>query len=261
MRFANALDALYQAPLDEFIAERKKLAAELDKSEAKQLLARRRPPISAWVVNQLWWHARDAFDALMGSAEKLRKGDMKASAAHRDAIAKLRARASAILKDAGHAPTEGTLRRVTTTLSALAVSGWEPDEPGTLSEDRDPPGFAAFGVGPDTDETPVKHVAKLPHKAHPKKHDGHDELEQQRAAKRAAEQEEKRRAEAERKRIAAERHRVEAALRTAKAELRDREHTVKQQEKQLEAARDAVDDAQKIVDGLTEKLESLERVN
>jgi hypothetical protein len=261
-RFDDAVKELYQAPLHDFIAERKRLADELkrsgDAADAKRLLTRRRPPISAWVVNQLWWHARDAFDALLSSAEKLRDGDMKATAAHRDAIAKLRARASAILKDAGHPPTESTLRRVTTTLSALAVAGgFDPDPPGALTDDRDPPGFAAFGITGDLEAAPPAHAhAKLP-----EQHAHHAHDEHARAAKRAAEQEEKRRAEAERKRIAAERHRLEAALRTAKGDLHARDREVKHLEKQLEAAREAVEDAQKIVDGLEAKLDTLDRGN
>src|SRR5439155_8348126 len=94
-----------------------------------------------------WWHARDAFDRMMETAEKLRKGHTDADKPHREAIAKLRARAATILKDAGHAASEGVLRRVTTTLSAIAAAGgWEPSDPGTLADDLDPPGFGALGL-------------------------------------------------------------------------------------------------------------------
>jgi hypothetical protein len=157
----NALAELYQVPLAQFVAERKRLAKE---SGDKTLLKRRRPTISAWVVNQLWWHARDAFDRMMETAEKLRKGDAASDKPHRDAIAKLRARASTMLGDAGHAPTEGVLRRVTTTLSAIAAAGgWEPSEPGTLADDLDPPGFGAVGLS-----LPTPPPAPKPH--HPKPH-------------------------------------------------------------------------------------------
>lgn len=140
----NAVAELYQVPLDQFVAERKRLAKE---SGDRSLLARRRPTISAWVVNQLWWHARDAFDRMMETAEQIRKGDVSADRPHRDAIARLRQRASAVLKDAGHAPTEGVLRRVTTTLSAIAAAGsWQGHEPGALPDDLDPPGFGAVGL-------------------------------------------------------------------------------------------------------------------
>lgn len=151
MRYDDAVASLFQAPLDQFVAERKQLAGELkaagDKAGAAKLAKLARPPISAWVVNQLWWHARDAFDALFETAQRLRDGKLEATAAHREAIAKLRARAAAILSDAEHGAIDATLRRVTQTLSALAATGgWDPDVPGALSADREPPGFEAIGI-------------------------------------------------------------------------------------------------------------------
>ncbi|HUS28521.1 MAG TPA: hypothetical protein VMZ53_08430 [Kofleriaceae bacterium] len=269
MKYDAALAELYQAPLEQFIAERKRLVGELkaagDKTGARVLGTRAKPPVSAWVTNQLWWHARDAFDDLMKSADKLRKGQLAASGEHRDAIAKLRKRATAMLEQAGHGATESTLRRVATTLSAIAASGtWDPDEPGTLSTDRDPPGFEAVGIpsGP-IDAPPPKPEPKheKPHK--PAKHDKHaeksskDELEELRERKRAEEQAEKKRAEDEKKRINAEKHRLESALRTAKAELHDRERDAKQLEKQLHAATEKVSDAQEVVDEIEKQLGEL----
>ncbi|MBA3502630.1 MAG: hypothetical protein H0T65_19870, partial [Deltaproteobacteria bacterium] len=141
-QYDEAVAALYQAPHGEFVNARKRLAAELkaagDKAGATKLGKLARPPTSAWTVNQLWWQARDAFDALFESAEKLRGGDLGATGEHRDAIAKLRQHAQKILTDAGHGTTESTLRRVTTTLAALAASGgFGPDPEGALATDRD----------------------------------------------------------------------------------------------------------------------------
>lgn len=291
-RFDDALQELYQVPVAQFVTERKRLAGELksdgDASGAKELLARKRPTISAWVVNQLYWHARDAFDDLMATAEKLRNGDLKASAAHRDAIAKLRKRASTLLEEAGHAPTESTLRRVTTTLSALAATGgFDPDPPGTLAEDRDPPGFEAVGIpsGPierDDEPAPKKHEAKKhdKHDGHGKpdkhdKHDGKDDLakarakaqkerekaEAEEAERRAAEMAEKKRAEEHEKRVAQERHRLEAALRNAKAEVHDKERDLVALEKQVAAAQKAIEKAQEIADDLEAKLAELDEGN
>src|SRR5205823_5211358 len=129
---------LYQVPLGEFVAERKRLAQELraagDRDAAERLIKAHRPTMSAWVVNQLYWHARDAFDVMLASAARLREGDLSAQTEHRDAIGKLRERAAAMLVHAGHAASEPTLRRVTTTLSAIAAAGgFDPDPPGALS--------------------------------------------------------------------------------------------------------------------------------
>lgn len=151
MDYAGAVAALYQASHGEFVVERKRLAAELktagDKDGAKALAKLGRPPISAWAVNQLYWHARDAFDRVMATAAQLRDGDLSASPAHREALGRLRQRAATILTEAGHAATEATLRRTAQTLAALAALGsFAPDPPGALSGDRDPPGFDAAGI-------------------------------------------------------------------------------------------------------------------
>src|SRR5688572_6015025 len=121
-KYDDAVIALYRAPLDEFVAERKRLASELkaggDKAGASRLAALGRPPISAWAVNQLWWDARETFDELFAAGERLRQGDLAGTTAHREAIAKLRARAETLLVEAGHAATEAMLRRITTDLAA-----------------------------------------------------------------------------------------------------------------------------------------------
>jgi hypothetical protein len=283
MRYDDAVASLFQAPLEQFVAERKRLAAELktagDKAGAAKLAKLARPPISAWAVDQLWWHARAGFEALFETAQRLRDGKLDATAAHRDAIAKLRARAAQILADAEHGATEATLRRITQTLAALAASGsWDPDPPGALSADRDPPGFEAVGISlapPPPPET--KHEAK-----HETKHEAkHDEVaaarerrdakaaaseaaearrrkELDEAAERAEEAARLRRAEADRAKAAAERHRYEAALRTAKGDVAQREREVARLEKDLTAARDMVDQARAVVEDLEARLSELE---
>jgi hypothetical protein len=150
--YDEAVAELYRAPHDAFVAERKRLATELkaagDKAGAARLLKLGRPTLSAWAVNQLWWQARDLFDGLLAAGARLRVGDQAATAERRDAIAALKSRAAALLVDGGHAVNEATLRRVTTTLAALAATGgFEPDAPGALAADRDPPGFDAAGFG------------------------------------------------------------------------------------------------------------------
>ena len=195
MNLDAAIRELYQAPVDQFVAERKRLAKELDKADAKALLAKRRPTISAWVVNQLWWHARDAFDRMMKTANELRDGK-QVDKQHREAVAALRARASTMLGDAGHAPSEAVLRRVTTTLSALAAAGtWEPSLPGALADDLDPPGFGAVGLSlptPSPAAAPKPHHApkhapppKVDHAAERKRREEEQRKERERAKKRA----------------------------------------------------------------------------
>lgn len=255
--FDDAVSELYQAPLASFVAERKRLAKELSKEDGKRFAKLARPPISAWVVNQLWWHARDAFDALLATAEKLRKGQLAAGTAHRDAIAKLRARAATILTDAGHGATESTLRRVTQTLAAVAATGgFDPDPPGALSADRDPPGFEAVGiVGPSTADEATEKPARAAASHHAKAHAAKVHEDKARAEATAAA--ERRRIEEQRAKQKAERHRVEAALRTAKGDVHTREREIEKLEKELSTARDRLDRAKEVVDDLEAKLASL----
>jgi hypothetical protein len=277
MRFDDAVASLYQVPIDRFVAERKRLAGELkavgDKEGAARLAKLARPPISAWVVDQLWWQARDEFDALFETAQRLRDGKLDAMGAHRDAIARLRAEATKILTAADHTVNEPTLRRVTQTLSALAAAGgWDPDPPGALSADREPPGFEAIGVSNEPVALSADAGGGKP-AARPKADHGtgHDDLararrdaaeaqrrrERDAATARAEAAADLRRAEAERAKAAAERHRIEAALRTAQGDVTQREREVVKLERDLALARSMVTQAKAVVQGLEERLAQL----
>ncbi|MBA3454775.1 MAG: hypothetical protein H0T42_16935 [Deltaproteobacteria bacterium] len=261
--YDDAVAELYQAPHGSFVAERKRLAGELkaagDKASAARFAKLGRPTISAWAVNQLWWHAHDAFETLFETAAKLRKGGLAASGPHREAIAKLRARAARILGDAGHAATEGTLRKVTQTLAALAATGsWDPDPAGTISADRDPPGFEAIGI---VDVTPPP----VPANKAAAKESSRDELADLRKRKaigEAAEREEaaadRKRIEVDRARIKVERHRLEAALRTTRGEAAAQEREVEKLRKQLGDAEDNLAQAQAVAKDLQAKLDELD---
>lgn len=256
-----AVAALYQAPHAAFVDERKRLAAELkvagDKDGAARLAKLGRPSIAAWAVNQLWWHARDAFDALLAAAARLRDGDLGATGAHRDALAKLRARATAMLADAGHGTTESTLRRVTQTLSAVAAIGsFAPDPPGALAADRDPPGFEAVGIVPaaaspaspaSPDAAPTAKPSALDALAARKKRQAADEAEATR-----------RRLEELRAKRAAERTRLEAALRTARGDVATRERDATRLRTQLVDVEHAIESAKEIVADLEARLAALD---
>ena len=270
--YDEAVAALYQAPHGDFVNERKRLAGELkaagDKSGATKLGKLARPPISAWTVNQLWWQAREAFEALFESAEKLRGGDLSATGEHRDAIAKLRARAQQILTEAGHAATESTLRRVTQTLSALAATGgFDPDPEGALSADRDPPGFEAVGISaPRAPAMIERHTKKAdapepkakPAKAAKSERDEEAEAEKRAQAEAAAERRKKEQAEAKR---LSELRGVETALGGAKSELERKQKELDRLEKAVEQARGVVEKAQAAVDEFEAKLAELVRAS
>lgn len=263
--YEEAIAVLFQAPHESFVAERKRLAAERkaqgDKPGAARLLAQNRPPVSAWAVNQLWWQARDEVEKLFAAAARQRAGERAAAAEHRQQLALLRARASELLRASGHAASEGTLRRVTTTLAALAAfGGFEPEQPGALGADRDPPGFETAALGgfelASEPSASVNDVART--KPGASVNDAaRSDAAQREAAQREAERNaaqlrkqaeerelfEQRRLEAERARRQAERARLLAQLAQAKTEFEQRERVVAQRQSELRDAESAVERA------------------
>ncbi|MGC4086891.1 MAG: hypothetical protein QM756_03125 [Polyangiaceae bacterium] len=136
--YEQAVATLYQAPHETFVAERKRLSSELkangDRDGATRLSKLTRPSVSAWAVNQLYWHARAELEALFEAAARLQQGDYDARDEHRELSASLRSRAGALLAAAGHSPNDATLRRVSATLGAVAAAGsFAPEPPGALS--------------------------------------------------------------------------------------------------------------------------------
>jgi hypothetical protein len=263
MSYEEALQQLAQVPTGEFLAARKRLTAALraqgDEHGAAQLAKRAKPVTSVWAVNQLYWQARPAFDAMLAAAARVRAGDLTARKAHYDAIAALRRRAAALLADAGHGASDTTLRRIATTLAAIAASGdFSPDPPGALSADRDPPGFDAVAAfAPSRPNAPVKAAepvaapaVKRPTAAEAREHARAEALA------RAAEAAERKRREAERARAAA-RARLATAIRAARSELDTRareraslEGQLRRAEERLAAARDKLEQLERALAAL-----------
>jgi hypothetical protein len=238
--YEDALQRLGQVPIADFLAERKRLAAELraqgDDDGAVRIAKRPKPVMSVWAVNQLYWHARDAFDGMLAAAARLRAGDLAAAKAHREAITTLRKRAEMMLTDAGHAASDATLRRIATTLAAIAAAGsFEPDPPGALAADRDPPGFEAVtGVPQPSNDTRKRDLTA--------------------ARARATEAAERKRREAARARRQAERARLEAALHAAQSEVRTQERERAALENRLRAVDTALGEARAKVKDLERRL-------
>lgn len=158
MATRSNIDDLFQLPLTRYTAARNALAAALDAAgraeDAAAVKALPKPPLSVWVVNQLYWRHRRAFDQLMAAGDRLRNaqaaqlagrgGELRAAIeAHRAALREITKRAAALLRATGHTLTPNLARRVTTTLEALATLGRQPSAPpaGRLTRDVDPPGF------------------------------------------------------------------------------------------------------------------------
>jgi hypothetical protein len=166
-------DELFGLPPEEFVAARDELARRLRREghadAAKRVKALRRPPLSAWAVNQLARGRGPGLDGLLAAGERLRAAhqaalagegaaELRAAAkAEREAVAGLVTAAMALLGEAGHATTDATRDRVAATLHAAAASPVAADlvRHGRLTADLDPSGF---GTAPDAafgDEAPV----------------------------------------------------------------------------------------------------------
>lgn len=148
------IDALFQLPLEEFTRTRNELAARLRKSgrpdDAERVKALSKAPATAWAVNQLYWRHPQDVEKLFVLGEKVRKAQ---SGGHgnlrellderRKMMSELTTRASAILREGGHAVTPDATRRMATTIDSLASWGRTDGapQPGRLTADLEPLGF------------------------------------------------------------------------------------------------------------------------
>jgi hypothetical protein len=118
-----------------------------------------KPPVSAWVVNQLYWRNRGTFDRLLTAGARLRQAQASQLAGQvtnlrellttqRETLSELSRQASTILSESGHQPSPDVMRRVTMTLEGLAAQGTIEGAPsaGRLTADVDPPGFETIAA-------------------------------------------------------------------------------------------------------------------
>jgi hypothetical protein len=179
-----ALAALYQLPLEQFVATRDQLARRLraagDRVTARQVAALRRPPVSAWTANQLAHAAPNALAELLDAGAALRQAQQDALAGRpgaarqlrtataqlRAAITRLSTRAETLLVRSGHAASDATLARLAATLQA-AATGDEATRAalaqGRLPGDLDPAGFGLeVGSTPAEPAAPANVVPESP---------------------------------------------------------------------------------------------------
>ena len=162
-RQPDPVDDLYQRPLDEFVAARNALAAQLkregraDESAAVKSLTR--PTASAWALNQVYWRARELHDRLIAAGDRLRAQQQHALAgraadprdamrARQEAVRAVVDRAAEFLAEAGNPVSDVTRQRIGVTADAVATWGSQPQGYtfGRLAKDLDPPGFAALAA-------------------------------------------------------------------------------------------------------------------
>jgi hypothetical protein len=158
------LDRLFGLGPESFVAARTEAARRLKKAgdagAAARITALRRPPLSAWAVNQLARARGPDVEGLLEAGGRLRDAHRAALAgegaaqlraatrAEREAVAGLVAAAAEVLESTGHPATDATRDRIAGTLHAAAA---DPDAAelvrrGQLTHDLDPAGFGT----PDT---------------------------------------------------------------------------------------------------------------
>jgi hypothetical protein len=240
----SKIDELYHQPLSDFTAARNALAKSLSGDDGKRVRALAKPTLVPWAVNQVYWHARAAYDRLMKSGERLRKAQIAAlegrsadvraaSDAHRHAIAEAVAEAERLAASAGSKPGADALAR---TFEALSLATERPESPGRLTEALQPAGFEALaGVKPQPGATRAQPVVARAFEA---REGGGTEKGALRPTRTAAAPPTKQDAKAERARR-------EAEAREAAA-IREREAAVKQAEAKLARAQAAEQQARSV---------------
>ena len=159
------IDDLYRQPLDSFIEARTALAKSLTGDDAKRVKSLAKPTVVPWAVNQVFWHARPTYDAVIKSGERLRKAQIAAlegrtadvrgaSDAHRRALGEAVKEAERLSARSGSQPGPDALMR---TFEALSLAAERPGAPGRLTRPLQPAGFEALG-GVALKAPPVKTV-------------------------------------------------------------------------------------------------------
>jgi hypothetical protein len=250
---------LYGLPLEDFTRERDAAARELRKAKERDAAAvvakLPKPSQASWAANTLVREQRDLVDALLEATDELRAAQDAAVAgkgadALRRAAVDALVEAAADLRPAGRKPSEQTLERLRTTLTAAAT---DDDVRAALDQGRlveDATGAGAWGLMPGGDAPAAP--PRKPRAAKPRRRDDDEAAARERAEREAAEREENER-----------RRQLEAELREARAERRSRERELERAEraadraaKRLEDALAAADDAREQADEARADLES-----
>lgn len=234
MELEDALDALYDATPDDFVAERKRLAKELKAAgraeDAVELTKVRKPTVAAWALNRLARDHRRDVDLLLDSGHRMRtaqagvlRGEAReafeqAQRTERETIARLVREAERLLGGA----SSNVVEQISASLHAAAVSevGREVLAAGRFTQPLSLEGFDALaGLAPP----PSKRAPK------PKPSRSTEELKEARAAL----------AEARKRLREAERTAHEAHKLAAQAEINvdDAAAAVRKAEEQLRGRR------------------------
>jgi hypothetical protein len=165
----SRIDHLYQQPIEDFIATRTALAAELKGDDAKRVKQLKKPTSAPWAVNQVYWHARTDFDRLLKTGAALRRAQVaalegrsadlrSATQEHREAVAAAVSKAIDLAAQANVQPNRDLL---TQTFEALSLASKPPESFGRLTQPLRPGGFEMLtGVDPKPPEKTTRPAKK-----------------------------------------------------------------------------------------------------
>lgn len=142
----EALDELFDAPLDEFVAVRKRVAKAVGGDEGEAIAKLRKPTRAAWILNRLARDERRDVDLLLDAGHRLRQAGLdkgavdRARSAESDALKRLTRAAERLGASAQ------SLTQVNETLRAAAVTeeGRELLARGRFVEPLQSSGFEAY---------------------------------------------------------------------------------------------------------------------
>lgn len=239
---------LFQDDPREFVAQRNTLARDLAKAGQRDLSTRirslTRPSTSAWLVNQLYWHERADYDALLAAGAAAREaqqsrlsgrgGDLVRALAERDAIiGRLVGQAERLAVAGGVSLSADVRTRLRTTLEAIALRAGDTSvSHGQLSEDVALPGLQALAGLVMRTEQPEAQPPRPPLA-----------LVEESSARRDA-REEREALEQELAAVAAEREQAEVDLATARDAAEVADGAVMAARQQMQAAQRALEAAQ-----------------
>ena len=84
----SQIDELYQLPLEQFTEKRNGLAKSLSGSAKTKVRHLLKPSVPVWAVNQLYWHDRPTYNALVDASDKLRAAHRALLSGHKADIRK-----------------------------------------------------------------------------------------------------------------------------------------------------------------------------
>ena len=150
----DAADELFGLPLEDFVAERNRLAKALRadgrRSDADAVKQLRKPTAVVWAVNQVMRTQRAPARALIDAADEAlkRPGDRDALRAHSEALDELLRAATGLLRGSGHGLSDDMLLRVRSALHAASLDHALRDEfvAGRLQAEPPPAGLAALSA-------------------------------------------------------------------------------------------------------------------